>query len=129
MRGAPQIQGGRAPAAVALVRPESRALVALGYPFWPLAVLALLDAGGSDYTRRQAWQSLSFNFGMMGLGFGLYWLAAIPFFGWEAVPIAPLILPITFVAGCIYGFKTWHGDEVRIPIVTDFIERRSPSPR
>ena len=53
------------------VRPESRALVALSYPFWPLALLALLDGAKSPFVRRQALQALGFNFGVYGLWFAL----------------------------------------------------------
>src|SRR5580704_2613324 len=54
----PQTQPPPRSNAVANVRPESRALVALGYPFWPLALLALFDPTGSEFVRRNAWQAL-----------------------------------------------------------------------
>ena len=43
---------------------ESRALVALGYPLWPLALIALFDSKQSKRLRKHAYQALGFNVGM-----------------------------------------------------------------
>ncbi len=51
---------------------ESRALVALGYPLWPLALISLLDRKQSRSLRRQALQALGFNLGFFG-----FWGAAV----------------------------------------------------
>ena len=121
-------QGPAAPAynsrAVATIRPESRALVALSYPFWPLAFLALLDGSKSPFVRRQALQALGFNFGVYGLWFALSAIAAIPLIGFSAWPLLPLVIPVAVVASVVYGFKTWQGEDVRVPIVGDFIDGR-----
>src|SRR5579872_487200 len=37
---------------------EMRALVALGYPLWPLALLGLFDRKKSNYLKRQAIQAI-----------------------------------------------------------------------
>ena len=110
--------------AVATVPAETRALVALGYPFWPLAVLALLDPKRNGYVKRQAWQALGFNFGMYALWFALNAIAAIPIIGMSAWPLLPLIVPVAFVFSVVYGFKAWNGDDVRIPIVSDWVDSR-----
>ncbi len=109
---------------VAEVRPESRALVALGYPFWPLALIALFDQSGSEFVRRNAWQALGFNAGMYGLGWLLSSIAAIPLIGLSAWPLLPFIVPVTIVASVVYGFKVWHGDDVHVPFVSDIVDRR-----
>jgi uncharacterized membrane protein len=109
---------------VATVRPESRALVALSYPFWPLALLALLDGSKSSFVRRQALQALGFNFGIYGLWFALSAIAAIPLIGFSALPLLPLVVPVAVVASFVYGYKVWQGEDVRIPVVTDFIDNR-----
>jgi len=113
-----------AQAPVATIRPESRALVALGYPFWPLALLALLDGSKSPFVRRQALQALGFNFGVYGLWFALSAIAAIPLIGFSAWPLLPLVVPVAVVASFVYGYKTWQGEDVHVPIVGDFIEDR-----
>jgi uncharacterized membrane protein len=110
--------------AVATVRPESRALVALGYPFWPLALIALFDQSGSEFVRRNAWQALGFNAGMYGLGWLFSSIAAIPLIGISAWPLLPFIVPVTIVASVIYAFKAWHGDEVRVPIISDIVDKK-----
>jgi uncharacterized membrane protein len=110
--------------AVATVRPESRALVALGYPFWPLALLALLDGSNSPFMRRQALQALGFNFGVYGLWFALSAIAEIPLIGFSAWPLLPLVVPVAVVASFVYGYKIWQGEDVRVPIVGDFIDNR-----
>lgn len=113
-------------AAAATVPPETRALVALGYPFWPLAILALFDPKRNRYVKRQAWQALGFNFGMYAVWFLMHAIAAIPLLGISAWPLLPLIIPVAFVASVVYGFKAWNGDEVRIPLVTDWVDSRLP---
>ncbi len=113
-----------APSSVATIRPESRALVALSYPFWPLALLALLDGSKSPFVRRQALQALGFNFGVYGLWFALSAIAAIPLIGFSAWPLLPLVVPVAVVASFVYGYKTWQGEDVHVPIVGDFIDNR-----
>jgi hypothetical protein len=110
--------------ALATVRPESRALVALGYPFWPLALIALFDQSGSDFVRRNAWQALGFNAGMYGIGWLISSIAAIPLIGISAWPLLPFIVPLTIVASVVYGIKVWHGDDVRVPFVSDIVDQR-----
>jgi uncharacterized membrane protein len=114
------------PAAAAAVPAETRALVALGYPFWPLAILALFDPKRNRYVKRQAWQALGFNFGMYAILFLMHAIAAIPVLGFSAWPLLPLVIPVTFVANVVYGFKAWNGDDVRIPLVTDWVDSRLP---
>ena len=113
-------------AAVATIPAETRALVALGYPFWPLAVVALLDPKRNGFVKRQAWQAIGFNFGMYAMWFGLHAIAAIPILGISAWPLLPLIVPVAFVASVVYGFKAWNGEDVRIPIVSDWVDSRLP---
>jgi uncharacterized membrane protein len=113
---------------VANVRPESRALVALGYPFWPLALIALFDQSGSEFVRRNAWQALGFNAGMYGLGWLVSSIAAIPLIGMSAWPLLPFIVPLTIVASVIYGIKVWHGDDVRVPFISEIVDQKLHSP-
>ena len=112
---------------VATVRPETRALVALSYPFWPLALLALLDSRGSRFVKRQAWQALGFNFGMYGLGALISAAAALPLIGIGAWPLVPFIVPVAVVASVIYAFKVWNGEDVDVPIVSEWVDARLPA--
>jgi uncharacterized membrane protein len=112
--------------AVATVSPETRALVALGYPFWPLAALALLDPKKSSYVRRQAVQAIGLSFGCYGLYFGLHAIAQIPLLGISAWPLIPLLFPVYLVAIVVYGFKAWQGDDVRVPLISDWLDQRWP---
>lgn len=112
---------------VATVAPETRALVALGYPLWPLAALALLDQSRSPYLKRQAYQALAFNFGVYGLWYVLHFIAMIPLLGMSAWPVLGLMLPVAFVASIVYGVKAWNGDDVRVPIVSDWLDRTLPA--
>jgi hypothetical protein len=114
-------------AAAVAVRPETRAVVALGYPFWPLALIALLDSKASHFVRRQAWQALGFNFGMWGLGAVLSASAAIPILSLGAWPLLPFIFPLYIVASVVYAFKVWQGEDVNVPIVSDWVDARLPS--
>jgi uncharacterized membrane protein len=119
----PQVQPQRS-TAVANVRPESRALVALGYPFWPLALIALVDQSGSEFVRRNAWQALGFNAGMYGIGWLLSAIASIPLIGFSAWPLLPFIVPVALVASVIYGIKVWHGEDVHVPFVSEIVDKK-----
>lgn len=106
---------------------ESRALVAMGYPLWPLALLGLFDRKQSRYLKRQALQALGFNLGFAGFWGLLQLLAAVPWLGISAEVLIPLLIPSFLIASVYYGIKVWHGDEVRVPIISDWIDDRLPA--
>jgi len=103
---------------------ETRVLLALGYPFWPLAALALLDAKRSPAVRHEALQALGLNFGLFGLWLGLGTIAQIPILGFSAWPLLGLLAPLWLVATTVYAVKVFNGDEVRVPLVTDWLDER-----
>jgi uncharacterized membrane protein len=105
---------------------ESRALVALGYPLWPLALISLFDRKQSRKLRRQAIQALGFNAGMYGFAAMLWLIAQVPFFNISAWVLLPLMPILFLVASVYYGIKTWNGDEVRVPVISSWIEDRFP---
>lgn len=106
---------------------ESRALVALGYPLWPLALLGLFDRKQSRYLKKMALQALGFNVGFAAF-WGLLELASnVPILGWSAAFLQPFLLPAFIVLSVFFGIKVWHGDEVHVPIVSDWIEERLPA--
>ncbi|HLY01373.1 MAG TPA: DUF4870 domain-containing protein [Candidatus Cybelea sp.] len=105
---------------------ESRALVALGYPLWPLALISLLDRKQSRSLRRQAFQALGFNVGFFGFAALLSVVAQVPFLGISAGVLLALLVPAFLIASVYYGIKTWNGDDVRIPIVTSWLDERMP---
>jgi len=103
---------------------ESRALVALGYPLWPLALIALFDRKQSRRLRKHAYQALGFNFGMAGLFWVLDFIGRIPILGWSAEVLLAFILPVFVVLSIYYGIKAWHGDDVHVPIISDWLDDR-----
>jgi uncharacterized membrane protein len=106
---------------------ESRALIALGYPLWPLALLGLFDRKQSRYLKRQAYQALGFNLGFAGFWGLLSLLENIPWLGISAAVIIPFLIPVFLVASVFYGIKVWHGEEVRVPIISDWLDDRIPA--
>ncbi len=125
-RPAPATVRGTATIATASDPVESRALVALGYPLWPLALISLLDRKQSRQLRRQALQALGFNAGFFGFWAALSLIAQVPFLGFSAWVLVPLLAPFFLVASVYYGIKTWNGDDVRIPIVSSWLDERMP---
>lgn len=106
---------------------EARALAALGYPLWPLALLALFDSKRSRFIKRQALQALGFN-----LGFAAFWgvlelTSVIPVLGWSSSFILLLMLPLFLVSSVFFAVKAWNGDEVHIPVISDWIDERLPA--
>ena len=114
----------RTAAALADVPVETRVLLALGYPFWPLAALALFDAKRSPAVRHQALQALGLNFGLFGLWFGLGAIAGIPILGFSAWPLLAILAPLWLVATTVYAVKVFQGDDVRVPLITDWLDER-----
>ncbi|MBD5604885.1 MAG: DUF4870 domain-containing protein, partial [Candidatus Eremiobacteraeota bacterium] len=110
--------------ALAAISPETRALLALGYPLWPLAALALLDPKRSPAVRRQATQALAVNFGLFGMWVALEGIFHIPVLGLSALPLLAAIFPIWCVATIVFAVKAWHGDDVRVPLVSDWLDER-----
>ncbi len=106
---------------------ESRALVALGYPLWPLALLGLFDRKQSRYLKKQALQALGFNVGFAAF-WGLLELAGnVPWLGISAQIIQPFLIPVFLVASVFFGIKVWHGDDVHVPVISDWIDERLPA--
>lgn len=120
----------RATVAEADDAPESRALVALGYPIFPLAVLALFDKKQSKRLRKHAYQAIGFNLGMTAI-WSLLWFIVSTLgwtpIGWSSGMLLALMLPIWVVASVYYGIKAWHGDDARIPIISDWLDDRMPA--
>ena len=105
---------------------ESRALIALGYPLWPLALLGLFDRKQSRYLKRQAFQALGFNLGFAGFWGLLSLLENVPFLGWSPQIIIPFLIPVFLVASVFFGIKVWQGEEVRVPVISDWLDERMP---
>jgi len=111
---------------------ESRALVALGYPLFPLAVLSLFDRKQSKRLRKHAYQAIGFNVGMAAVSAALWFLINLPFvgwtpLGWSSALLYGLLLPIWVVLSVYYGIKAWHGYDVHVPIVSDWLDDRMPA--
>jgi uncharacterized membrane protein len=123
-QAAPQV---RATVADADDAPESRALVALGYPLWPLALIALFDRKQSKSLRKHAYQALGFNVGMAALYGVLMLLSGIPLLGFSAALLLAFVLPVFIVLSVYYGIKAWHGDDVHVPIISDWLDDRMPA--
>lgn len=106
---------------------ESRALVALGFPLWPLALLGLFERRKSRYLRKQALQALGFNVGFAAFG-GLMTLASnIPWLGVSAWMMLPFLVPVFLVTAVFFGIKVWQGEDVHVPIIGDWIEEKLPA--
>ena len=69
-------------------------------------------------------QALGFNVGMAGFAGLLTLLANVPFLGFSASVLIPFLIPLFLVASVYFGIKTWNGDEVRVPIISGWIEDR-----
>jgi hypothetical protein len=109
--------------------PESRALVALGFPLFPLALLALFDRKQSPLLRRQAYLALGLNLGVAAMWGVLQLLGqiAIPNIAASADIMMALLVPTFLVASVYYGIRTWQGEEIRIPILSDWVEEHLPA--
>lgn len=112
--------------------PESRALVAMGYPLWPLALLSLFDRKQSRALRKHAYQALGFNVGMYGFWALLTFIAHLPFVGWTPLGwssdiVLAFMVPIFIIMSVFYGIRAWHGEDVRVPVITDWLDDKMPA--
>lgn len=108
---------------------ESRILVALGYPLWPLAVISLFDRKQSRRLRKQAYQAVGFGLGVSALAALLSFMTNLPLIGWTPIAwsinvFAAVLFPLYLVMSVVYGIKAWHGEDVRIPIISDWLDDR-----
>lgn len=108
---------------------ESRILVALGYPLWPLALLSLFDRKQSKRLRRHAYQAIGLNFGIYAIWAALEFITRLPFIGWTPLGwssdiVLALMIPLFIVMSVVYGIKAWHGEDVRVPIISDWLDDR-----
>ncbi len=103
---------------------ETRALLALGYPFWPLAAVALLDQTRSPAIRRQAMQALGLNFGLFALWSVLVAIAHVPLLGISAWPLIALLIPVWLIATIVYAVQVGSGEEPRVPLISDWLDRQ-----
>ena len=109
---------------------ESRALVALGYPLWPLAPLSLLDRKQSPEVRRQASRRSASTSARRALVFTLGRSSHSRCLDFSALPTsAPAAFPLCFVASVVFGVRAWHGDDVHVPVISDWLDVRQPAPR
>jgi uncharacterized membrane protein len=128
----PRPQAPPQPRATATIAPlsddpvESRALVALGYPLFPLALLSLFDRKQSKYLKRQAYQAIGFNLGFAGFWGVLQLLSNVPWLGVSADVMIPFLIPVFLIASVYYGIKVWHGDEVHVPVLSSWLDEKMP---
>ncbi|MDQ2872140.1 MAG: DUF4870 domain-containing protein [Candidatus Eremiobacteraeota bacterium] len=106
---------------------ESRALVALGFPLAPLALVSLFDRKHSKWLRKQAYQAVGFNLGMAAMYAILLFLINIPLINISATILLVFMLPVYIVLSVYFGIKVWHGDDVNVPIVGDWLEEKLPA--
>jgi hypothetical protein len=106
---------------------ESRALVALGFPLWPLAVVSLFDRKHSRKLRTQAYQAIGFNVGMAALFELLRLVIDLPVLNVGAGLLLAFMLPIFVVLSVYYGIKVWHGESVHVPIIGDWLDDKLPA--
>ncbi|MHB1552273.1 MAG: DUF4870 domain-containing protein [Vulcanimicrobiaceae bacterium] len=101
--------------------------MALGYPLWPLALISLFDRTHSKRLRKQAYQALGFNLGMAALWGLLTVVVSIPVLKFGAALVLAFWLPVLIVLSIYYGIKVWHGEDVRVPILSDWLDERLPA--
>ena len=119
---------GRSEASAAAVpqaeRPEDRLVAAVGYPFWPLALLLLfLPSRRSSFARFHVVQALGVN----ALGVAVYLLsiltAHLPVIGWQSAVLLPFLVPIWFVVDLYLAVRAYGGHMTRVPIAADYAQR------
>jgi uncharacterized membrane protein len=103
---------------------ERRQLGALAYFLVILSGLFLLVVKRQDrFVRFHALQSILGTVVFFLIGFVLWALESLPFFGFLYVYLHRLYLLALFLYWLYLMFRAWRGDRYRIPYVADLIER------
>jgi uncharacterized membrane protein len=106
------------------VNDTSKLIAALGFPIWPVAVVAILIDPYKDekFVKFHAMQAI-------GLGL-IHWIAVavlqafwfIPFVGWMLMSVAGLLGLIIFVFQIMFALRVYGGAYVEVPVVYDFVK-------
>jgi uncharacterized membrane protein len=51
----------------------------------------------------------------------------LPLIGWSSNVVLAFIVPVFIVLSVFYGVRAWHGDDVRVPIVSDWLDDKMPA--
>ncbi|HLN47685.1 MAG TPA: hypothetical protein VK216_05410 [Magnetospirillaceae bacterium] len=103
---------------------EERALAAMCYPLWPLALLLLLlPPGRSTFVRFHVLQALGVN----GLGLALYGiyalLANVPVIGWQSAFALPFLVPLWMLGDLYLAARAATGQMPRVPFASELASR------
>ena len=105
---------------------EDRALAAVSYPLWPLALGLIAFRGRlSPFVRYHAMQALLVN----ALGVGAYFVysaaANLPVIGWQSALVLPILLPTWFIINLYLGIRAYGGHVTRVPLAADYAAKYS----
>ena len=78
-------------------------------------------------TRRQAFKAIGFNVGIFAFWGVFSLIAQVPSSGFSAWRARTAALPLFLIASVYFGIKAWNGEDVRIPVMSDWLDDRLPA--
>jgi uncharacterized membrane protein len=102
----------------------SKILAAVGYIFWPVALVTILIDPYKDekFTKFHGTQALGLWVAWAILGIGLSILAAIPFVGWILGILGFLAWIAAVVYAIVLAIQAFQGNYMEIPLIYGFIK-------
>jgi uncharacterized membrane protein len=106
------------------IKSEDKLFSALSYPI-PLVALFIIftDKKSVHFCRYHAWQALFLGLAAMAISLAASILSVIPGIGCLIGIIASLIGLAWFIAAILFAIKTYNGEYVVIPVISDFSKK------
>ncbi len=103
---------------------ENRALAALGYPIWIVAVVVLLtDMKQNRFMKTHAVQALGYAVAWFVIFVAFSIITIIPFVGWALLFLWPFLWLAWFILALYYAYQVYQGKTFAIPVVSQFTAR------
>jgi uncharacterized membrane protein len=103
---------------------DDRALAAVCYLLWPIALLMLvLPAHRSKFVRFHVVPAIGVN--VLGVAlYAAYALAAhLPVIGWQSALMVPFLVPVWFLIDLWLAVRAYGGHTTHVPVAADFAQR------
>ena len=96
------------------------------FTFIPALIFILIEPYNKNrFIRFHSFQSLFFNLAWWVIWFGIRVFVHIPFFGWLAILIVPLLWIAGFIVWLILVIKANQGQMFKLPVIGDMAEKQA----
>jgi uncharacterized membrane protein len=111
------------------IKSEDKLLCALAYPITLISLfLILTDKKNVRFCKYHGWQSLFLGLAAFALGISIGILSMIPYVGCILSMVSGVVGLAWFVLAVIFAIRTYNGEYVVIPFISDFAKKYIETP-